>query len=102
MEENLFFKYVAVTIYGTQILLLQVLLVQGSKSENDLAHYHTIFLTRMPNATAYKLKYYLEYLTTNRLITFDATQATYEVSSQGKRFLKEFHALGLTWDKQSG
>lgn len=56
---HFFIKYVAATIYGSQVKLLISLRDEGAKGSEELLAFYELFLQREPEATYYKFPQYI-------------------------------------------
>lgn len=99
---HFFIKYVAVTIYGSQIKLLQALKADGAKKVQELLPFYNLLLSREPNATSNAFAEYVGYLTTNVLIQYDESSDTYGITNNGERFLEHLATYGLGWETFRG
>jgi len=99
---HFFLRFVRATVYGTQVKLLQDLELSGAMPPDELVQYYNMFLSRQPTSTGYKFKQYLEYLTSNLLVAYDAAQAAYHITDEGKHFLNAMKEGGLSWEDIPG
>jgi len=99
---HFFVKYVAATIYGSQVKLLRSLRDESPKGPEELLSFYKLFLQREPEATHYKFEQYVQYLVSNVLIQFDASNSKYVITANGKRFLKALEDAGVSWSTLRG
>ncbi|MDA2925585.1 hypothetical protein MYX65_13220, partial [Acidobacteria bacterium AH-259-L09] len=94
---HFFIKYVAASIYGSQVKLLEALNDEGPKSTDELLPFYELFLSREPTASNYKLHLYLDYMTSNVLMQADPNSNKYRITPNGKAFLSVLRERGVTW-----
>ena len=99
---HFFMKYVAVTIYGSQVKLLLSLRDEGPKGPEELLPFYNLFLQRDPKASDYKFAPYIQYLVSNVLIKFDAATSQYVITENGQRFVKLLEEPGVHWSALRG
>ncbi len=52
--------------------------------------------------SSYEFTSYMEYLTSNNLISIDSETGKYSLATHGERFLEEIESSGISMDKFSG
>lgn len=97
-----YLKYIAVTIYRSQIELLAHIKDQGAADVSECMRFYHTFLSREPSASSYEFTSYMEYLTSNNLISIDSETGKYSLATHGERFLEEIESSGISMDKFSG
>ena len=93
-----FVKYIAATIYGSQVKLVQSLRDEGPKGSENLLSFYQLFLQRAQRSSNYNFAAYIEYLTSNALIQLDSSKSKYVITELGEHFLKVIEEHGINWN----
>ena len=93
-----YLKYVAATVFRSQIELLRELDRRGPLGADELIRFYQLFLTRTPAGTKYEFTSYMQYLTSNLLIQLLPNTGKYEITATGKHFLLKLDEYGIKLD----
>jgi len=95
---NYYVKYLASSIFGTQVKLLQELNAKGALTFDEIKPFYEEFLKIQKNKTTYEFHSYLNYLNSNFLVQYDKEKKTYLITKHGKFFMSKLEEYGVKWD----
>jgi len=96
-----FYRYILLSIYGSQIKLLRDLSQSGEKTTKELEYYYNLFISREPKQKDYKFSSYIDYLYTNLLIK-KKNDNLYEIDFLGTELIKKLDELKIPLDNFPG
>jgi len=94
LASHFFLRYVSTTIYGSQLRLLEAIEKPPLMSSQAVVYYNQ-FIASAPELTEYKFESWMEFLTNNMLIQFDASNSNYTITNAGRLFLRETKKANL-------
>ena len=87
-------KYIFSTIYGSQFALLEAS-EKAPLSPTQALVFYNKFVTSAPEASTYPFYKWMEYLTTNYLITYEFNTDLYKITDIGKNFISTVLETGF-------